>query len=168
MSRRAIGMLPDATIDRRGTALIEFTLLSPLLVSLFLGTWQYGYAFFLYDKAEQAVRAGARYASVLTYDSGSSNPSNTFVSNVRNVVLYGNPTGGTTPVVPGLTAANVTVEVSFYDNGFASPSGNDMLVPTRVAVSLDGYSVGTLGAIILTGKPRTEFPYVGVYKPPPS
>lgn len=149
----------------RGSALIEFTLLSPLIVTLFIGSWQFGYAYFLYDKAEQAVRAGARYASLRTYDSGTSSPSQGFVRDIRNVVLYGDPAGGTHLVVPGLTAANVTVEVSFYDNGFAQPAGRDMLVPTRVAVSINNFSIGTFGAIDLRGKPRVEFPYLGVFKP---
>lgn len=151
--------------ERNGGALVEFTLLTPLLVALFLGTWQFGYAYFLYDKAEQAVRAGARYASQRTYDSGTPTPSAAFVRDVQNVVLYGDPTGGTTPVVPGLAAANVKVQVSFFANGFANPPGQNMLLPTRVAVFIDGFSVGTLGRISLTGKPRTEFPYVGVFKP---
>ena len=30
--------------QNRGTALMEFTFLTPLLVLLFLGTWQFGYA----------------------------------------------------------------------------------------------------------------------------
>jgi Flp pilus assembly protein TadG len=151
---------------RRGSVLIEFTLLTPLLVALFLGTWQYGYAYFLYDRAEQAVRAGARYASLRTYDSATSTPTAAFVSDVRNVVLYGGPAGGTTLVVPGLTPANVQVEVSFYDTGFASPPGMDMRTPTRVAVSITGFSVGVFHPVNLNGKPRTEFAYVGVFKPP--
>jgi Flp pilus assembly protein TadG len=150
---------------RSGSTLIELTLLTPLIVSLFLGTWNYGYAYFLYDKAEQAVRAGARYASVRTYDSSTSTPSQGFVDDVRNVVIYGSPAGGTSVVVPGLAAANVVVQVSFYDNGFAQPSGNDMLVPKRVAVSINNFSVGTFGILALTGKPRVEFPYMGVFRP---
>ncbi len=157
-------------IARRGTrkagsVLIEFSLLAPLMVILFLGSWQFGYAFFLYDKAEQAVRAGARYASQRTYDSATSTPSAAHVNEVRNYVLFGNPQGTGTPVVQGLTPGNVNVAVSFFDNGFASPSGRDMRVPTRVAVWIDGFSVGTFGAITLNDKPRSEFPYVGIFKP---
>jgi len=149
----------------RGSALIEFTLLSPLIVTLFIGSWQFGYAYFLYDKAEQAVRAGARYASLRTYDASTATPSQGFVDDVRNVVLYGDPAGGTSAVVPGLASSHVTVEMSFYANGFAQPSGQDMLVPTRVAVSINNFSVGTFGLITLSGKPRVEFPYVGIFKP---
>jgi Flp pilus assembly protein TadG len=165
MSQQPASALERAYRKSDGSVLIEFTFLTPLLVALFLGTWQFGYAYFLYDKAEQAVRAGARYASERTYDSATSTPSAEFAQDVRNVVLFGDPAGGTTPVVPELAAANVKVEVSFFENGFASPPGHDMLVPTRVAVFIDGFSVGTLGRIPLTGKPRTEFPYVGVFKP---
>jgi hypothetical protein len=127
VSRPVVKVHDRARGERDGSVLIEFTLLTPLLVALFLGTWQFGYAYFLYDKAEQAVRAGARYASERTYDSDTSTPSAAFVQGVRNVVLYGDPAGGTTPVVPDLAAANVKVEVSFFANGFVSPPGQNML-----------------------------------------
>ena len=147
---------------------MEFTFLTPLLVLLFLGTWQFGYAYYLYNELEQAVRAGARYASARTYDSGTSTPSAGFIDEVQNVVVYGDPVPAinATPVVPGLAKTNVTVNASFYANGFASAAGQNMMVPTRVAVSITGFSVGTFGLIPLQGKPRTEFPYVGVFKPP--
>jgi len=48
--------------------MVELTLLLPLLVSLFLGTWQFGYAYYLYGELEQAVRSGGRFASLSTYD----------------------------------------------------------------------------------------------------
>lgn len=151
---------------RRGSVLVEFTLALPVLTLLFIGTWQFGYAFFLYNELEQAVRSGARYASLLTYDSADSTPTANFRDDVRNVVLYGDPAGGTKTVVPGLTAENVIVECSFFANGFATPPGVDMKTPVRVAVSIDNFSVGTLGTIKLTRKPRTEFPYVGTYDHP--
>ncbi len=151
---------------RRGSVLIEFTLALPLLTLLFLGTWQFGYAYFLYNQVEQAVRDGARYASTRIYDSATSTPTTAFTDTVRNVVLYGDPNGGTTTVVPNLNAQNVKVEASFFQHGFATPPGQDMMMPKRVAVSITGYSVGMLGAITLNGKPRTEFPYVGLWQPP--
>ncbi len=160
-------MMQRACDRRRGSVLVEFTLALPMLTLLFLGTWQFGYAFFLYDELEHAVRDGARFASMYTYDSATMTPSAGFTTAVQNVVLYGNAAGGTTPVVRGLAPANVTVEVSFYANGFASPPGFNLQMPTRVAVSITNFSVGTLGTITLNGKPRTEFPYVGVFNPNP-
>jgi Flp pilus assembly protein TadG len=54
---------------RNGTVIVELTLSLTFLTALFLGTWQYGYAFYVYGELEQAVRAGSRYASLQTYNS---------------------------------------------------------------------------------------------------
>ena len=138
--------------SRSGSALVEMTIAVPLLVSLFLGTWQFGYAFFLYNELTQAVRAGGRYASVRHYDSVTETPSAAYVLAVRNMVVYGNPAGGTVPVVPGLTPANVDVKMMFVLNR-----------PGRVTISIKDFSIGTFWAINLQGKPWADFVYVGTW-----
>ncbi len=105
---------------RSGSALIELTLAVPLLVSLFLGSFQFGYAFYLYNELTQAVRAGGRYASVRHYLSLTETPSADYALAVRNMVVYGHPAGGTVPVVPGLAPENVNVEMIF-ENRISRP-----------------------------------------------
>jgi Flp pilus assembly protein TadG len=143
---------------RRGSVLIELTLSLSFLVALFLGIWQFGYAFYLYGELEQSVRAGARYASMLTYNSGNATPTDAFLAAVQNVVVYGDPApaAGTPPVAPGLTTANVALTVTF-------PSG----APTSMTVAITGYQLPTYyGNTPLNGKPTTSFPYVGIFGPP--
>ena len=143
---------------RRGSALIELTLSLSFLTALFLGTWQYGYGFYVYAELEQAVRAGARYAAARTYDSATTTPSDTYLAAVQNVVVYGDPApaGGATPVAPGLTTDNVTVTVTFVSG-----------VPTSMAVGIAGYQMPTyFGSVTLSGKPTTSFPFVGIFGPP--
>ena len=143
---------------RRGSVLIEFTLSLTFLVALFLGIWQFGYAFYLYAELEQSVRAGARYASELKYESGNSTPTSAFLTAVKNVVVYGDPAAanGATPVAPGLTTGNVTLTVTFT-----------LGVPTGMAVAITGYRVPTyFGNATLVNRPTTWFPFIGIYGPP--
>jgi Flp pilus assembly protein TadG len=139
---------------QRGSALIEFSLAIPILVSLFLGVWQFGYAYYLYGELEQAVRAGGRYASLASYDAA--NPSG-YQNAVKNVVVYADPApaGGAKPVVPGLLPSNVTVDLSFTG-----------AIPSAVTVSISGYKLpGMFATIVLNGKPRNRFPYLGNWAP---
>jgi Flp pilus assembly protein TadG len=153
--------IPAVGLPRKrqgGSVIVELTLSLTFLSALFLGTWQYGYTFYIYAELEQAVRDGARYASELTYDSGSSTPSADFLTAVQNVVVYGDPApaSGTTPVAPGLTTSNVSLTVTWV-NG----------VPTAMTVAITGYQVPTyLGSATLNGKPTTTFPFVGIFGPP--
>jgi Flp pilus assembly protein TadG len=138
-----------------GSVLVEFTLSATFLIALFLGVWQFGYGFFIYNELEEAVRAGARYASLRTYNSADSTPTSDFLTAVQNVVVYGDPAGGTTPVAPGLTTADVSVTVTFTS------------VPTEMNVAITGYKLPTyFGSQTLSGRPTTSFPFVGVFGPP--
>jgi Flp pilus assembly protein TadG len=149
---------PSAAGKRRGSVIVELTLSLTFLCALFLGTWQYGYTFFIYGELEQAVRDGARYASELTYDSATSTPSAAFETAVQNVVVYGDPAPatGAAPVAPGLTTSNVALTVTFTSG-----------VPTQMTVAITGYAIPTyFGNATLTGKPTTMFPFVGIFGPP--
>ena len=140
---------------RSGSVLVEFTLSATFLIAVFLGVWQFGYAFYIYSELEQAVRDGARYASLGTYNSANSTPTAAFLTAVQNVVVYGDPAGGTTPIAPGLTTANVSLTVTFTS------------VPTTMTVAITNYTVPTyFGNQTLSGKPTTSFPFVGVFGPP--
>ena len=141
-----------------GNAVIELALSLPVLVGLFLGTLQFGYSFFIYNELEQAVRAGARYASMRSYGSTSATPNSAYVAAVKNVVVFASPAGADKPVAPGLTTAHVTVTVAMLHGA-----------PSAVTVAIDNYRLPQIiGSILLTNKPATQFPYLGVYAPPAS
>src|SRR3954468_21872448 len=89
--------------DRSGNAMVEFALGSGILVMAFVGTFQFGYTFLQYNNLENAVARGARYASLIPYDSTTTSPSGTFSTAVKNMVVYGTSTAGTSPALPGLT-----------------------------------------------------------------
>jgi Flp pilus assembly protein TadG len=140
---------------KSGSAAIEFAIGAMVMGLLFLGTWEFGYAFYVYNNLLAAVDAGAKYAAVKTYDSGSAIPSSAFKTAVQNMVAYGQPTAGTKPVVPGLTPSAVVVTPTFT-NG----------VPTQMTVSLSGYQLNAVVQTFNLSKPSVSYPYLGVYSPP--
>jgi hypothetical protein len=96
------------------------------------------------------VQGGAKYASMRDYDS-SSTPSAGFTSAVQNMVVYGDPAGGTTPIVPRLTTDKVVVT--------AVMAGS---VPDTVKVSIQNFSIyAVVTTIALNGKPSASFRYRG-------
>ena len=144
--------------QERGSAIVELALSFPLIFLVASGIFQYGYFFYTYNKLAASVRSGARYASIRAYDSNSATASDAFKLAVQNQVVYGNPSGGTTPVVSGLTTSNVTLTVTM------SNSKPDMMTMGITGYQLDGF----FAKITLTGKPWAAFPYTGRYAPPPA
>jgi len=141
--------------NRKGTAVVEFALGSGVLLAAFSGTFEIGYSLIQYNELETAVVQGARYASIVPYDSATATPSAAFLSAVQNMVLYGSPVAGSSPVLSGLSAGNVNLTVTFADG-----------VPSSMQVSISGYTINALfGTYTLTGKPQATYPYLGVWAP---
>jgi Flp pilus assembly protein TadG len=142
-----------------GSVMVEFTLSLSVLIPLFLGTWTYGYSFYRYSELENAVRAGARYASLQKYDSATSTPSSAFLTAVRKMTVYGDPAADpntATPVVPGLTTGNVRLAVTFTSGA-----------PRGMTVAIDNYTLPSfIGSVTLHNKPSVGFPFLGIFGPP--
>jgi len=137
--------------SRRGHAVIEFAMSWAVLVPVFAGTFQYGYTFLVYDTLQSAVRGGARYASMRTYDSSNSTPSTAFTTAVRNMVVYGNTAGTGSPVVSGLGVANVEVVPTMVG-----------AIPQTMTVRITNFSVNAIFATTtFNSKPSTTFSYTG-------
>lgn len=135
--------------------MIEFALAFVFLVPVFLGSYSFGHAFYVYNGLQSAVRGGARFASLQTYNSGTSTPSEAFAAAVRNVVVYGDPDGGTTPIAPGLTAEDVTVEVTFESG-----------IPRWVTVGIASYQENAAVRMLdFNTKPRLTVTYTGRWDP---
>jgi Flp pilus assembly protein TadG len=150
MSRRRIG----GRKRQRGNAFIELALAFTFLLPVFLGTFQFGLAFHYYNELLSAVRAGGRYASYRAYDSPTSTPTTAYVAAVQNMTVYGDPNGGTRPIVPGLTTAKIAVSVGFSDG-----------VPSVVRVRVNDFPLNVVFKTFRISKPEAIFPYVGVYMP---
>jgi hypothetical protein len=123
---------------RAGSALIEFAASLILVSALFTGIFQFSYGLSTYHTLVNAVRAGARYASLQP-------PSPELAQSVRNVVVYGEPEpkAFAKPVASGLTPENVEL----------------ILDPRTATVSIRGFELAAIfSKINLNGRPSVTFP----------
>jgi Flp pilus assembly protein TadG len=140
---------------RRGSALIEFGIAAAVLIPVFGGTFKLGYSMYAYNLLESSVSNGARYAYGRTYRSMSTASVDKGKLAIKNMVVYGNPSGGSSPLVKGLTTSNVTVTYSYLNS-----------IPVDVTVSIVNYQVDTFfKTFTFNNKPSVQFPYFGRYAP---
>lgn len=151
----------------RGNSLVEFAIAFTFISALFIGVFEFGYTFYLYNNLATNIRAGARYAAQKPYTpapgSSADNPipSSAFSNAVKNMVVYGShaPADNARPVVPGLTTANVEIV----------PAVDSNAVPFAITVRVSRTTPFMLNAVLATkrlaGKPAVTFPYTGVYSP---
>ena len=133
---------------RRGNAALEFALTWAACSVMFTGIFQYGWSMFVYNSLITNVTNAAQYGAISNF---SSDDPTTFSTRIKNMAVYGNPSGGTTPLVYGLSTSNVSVDTNLM-GGF----------PTRVTVSITGFSVNAVfGTQTFNGKPRVTMEYVG-------
>jgi Flp pilus assembly protein TadG len=126
-------------MNRRGSALIEFAGSLMLLGTMFAGIFQFGYNFYTYNRLVNAVRSGARYASL----AGGTDPE--FTKKVQNMVVYGDPfpSADASPVARGLTPENVHL----------------MVDKNTTTVALRGFALDSMfSKINLDGRPTVTFP----------
>ncbi len=91
---------------QKGAALIELALILPLLLLLTFITTEFGRAMFEYNSVAKSTRDAVRYLSFQTPPPPGS-VSSPQVTQARNLMVYGNLGGTGTPLVRGLTLANV-------------------------------------------------------------
>ena len=131
---------------RTGSALIEFAAALILLSGMFTGIFQVGYTFFTYSTLVNAVRAGARYASLQAPNSNVADPQ--FSKSVVNMVVYGEPLPApdAKPVVRGLAPDEVEL----------------VLGPSAATVSVRGFEIDAIFTkVALVGRPTVTFPFTG-------
>ncbi len=132
--------------SRTGSALIEFAAALILLSGMFAGIFQVGYTLFTYSSLVNAVRAGARYASLQGSNSTGADPE--FSKSVVNMVIYGDPrpAAGAKPVVRGLAPDNVEL----------------VLGSSAATVSVRDFEIDAIFTKVkLVGRPTVTFPYTG-------
>ena len=110
-------MSRNKSAQKRGQAIVEGALVTLVLAAMLIGVFDLGLILFIHQTFATRVRSAVRYAVVNTYDE----------SAIKNMVLYGQPTAGTTGVF-GLTATMVTVAE-------AGLGTNDQ----RIVVTISGY-----------------------------
>jgi Flp pilus assembly protein TadG len=136
----------------RGHAVVELALVWSFLWLMITGVYQFGNAFFIYSRLEAAASNAAMLGSRLNYDVSDLGAS--LKTKVQNMAVYGNPNGGSTPLAPNLTTANVEVNIRTL--------GSSPAVPTYVTITIKNYTITNLfHNFALPDKPRVTAAYAG-------
>src|SRR5215216_6920313 len=86
--------------DEKGATLVEYAIGASVFIMATFGVLEFGRALWAHNALSDAARRGARYA--VLHNSAD-------ITGVKNVVVYGDPDGGTEPILPEMTTANVEV-----------------------------------------------------------
>lgn len=124
-------MLRRLARSSRGSTIVEFALIFPLLMTLGFAVWEFGR---LYDAkiiATNAAREGARYAAAHSSDSNLASETRTFVYNYATSG-YGSRLGSSGDV--SLTSASVQVVFISPSGQSGSTAGVDYQVKVTVPV----------------------------------
>ena len=105
--------------DQRGSTLVEFAIGATVFLMAMFAVLEFGRALWVHNALADAARRGARYAVL---------HSSADAAQVRNVVVFGDPLGGSQPVVNNLSTSNVVVDYSTFGLNKGS-----------VSVSITGY-----------------------------
>lgn len=108
-------LLFDVFRDTRGAAAVEMAIVTPLLLTIMMGSAELGNYLWNEHTLLKAVRDGARFAARQSFSNypDCSTVSTTMRDDTRNVVIYGylsDTSGGV--LTPNIAAANVTVGTS--------------------------------------------------------
>jgi len=98
----------------KGLAVIEMAIILPILILLTLAAGEFGRAFIQYSRLSHRVQSAARFVAenALQGTTGVALLTSTVNTQARNLVVYGTPSVGTTPAVPGLSPDDVVVTVT--------------------------------------------------------
>jgi Flp pilus assembly protein TadG len=104
-----------------GIATVEFAITAVFFFMMIIAIVSGGHLFFTHNALVESTRRGARYAATLAKPATESCVNNSItVDPVKNMVLYGTPTAGTTTLVSNLEASNITV---CYSNDYGVGQG---------------------------------------------
>jgi Flp pilus assembly protein TadG len=138
--------------------MVEFAFATIVFFLILFGILEFSRALWTWNTIVQATRAGARYAVV----------ESPVVADVKNVVVYYNPAGTGSPVLPGLTTANVVVtfQKNFGVDVTATPFTADVV---RVEISNYNFNfmIPLFGSSIPLPSFATTLPVEGLGVIPP-
>jgi hypothetical protein len=96
---------------QQGIAMVEFTIVLPVLLMLLFAVTEIGRAIVRYNTLTKAVQDGARHAAAyaLLGTTGQVTIDAQLQTEVRNIVVYGNRAGTGTPLLGGLLPGQVNL-----------------------------------------------------------
>ncbi|MBA3515662.1 MAG: pilus assembly protein [Pyrinomonadaceae bacterium] len=107
---------------QRGATLVEFAIGATVFLTAMFGIIEFGRALWTHNALADAARRAARYA----VNQPASNPPGVktnglnvgpSITAIRNVAVYGDPAGGSQPMVSNLTPANLNVQYTGFGVG---------------------------------------------------
>lgn len=108
--------------DEQGIQLAELAIVLPIFLLLFGATAEFGRYFYEYTTLAKATRVGARYLATAAVKPGEDNIA-------KNIVVFGNAAGNGSPIVSGLSTANVVI----------TRQGGVPVLPQTVTVQIIGF-----------------------------
>lgn len=137
--------------SERGSTLVEFAIGATVFLTIMFAVIEFGRALWVHNALSDAARRGARYAVIHTAADSDA---------VKNVVVYGDPSGGSTPLVDNLTTSNVnvtytgfglsggtaTVKISNYQFQFVVPIVSTSITMPSYSTTLTAESAGLIPA----------------------
>jgi Flp pilus assembly protein TadG len=127
--------------DQEGSALIEFTIMAPLLLSLVLGISEFGRFLYQYQMVLEGLRDAARYLARLDAND------TTNQSNAANLATTGTIDGTGDPRVDGWVAGDISFSVTDVDNTAGTYRGSAEIEVIEVTTTFDYADVGFLSAL---------------------
>lgn len=103
----------DLDSDRNGAALLELTIVLPMIMAIGFGAIEFGNLIYKDHLLWNGVRDGARYYAGLPYDPTDLTTTTANETKAKNIAVTGVPTSGGTARVTGWTTGQVTVTYSY-------------------------------------------------------
>ncbi|PSW05150.1 hypothetical protein C9I89_10185 [Photobacterium lipolyticum] len=97
----------------KGLAMVEFTIILPILLFLLLSILELGRAFYQYTELEKLSRDSTRYLiNTIARGSGTYELTQNDINNAKNLAVYGNINGGGDTRLPLLKTEQVSVTLN--------------------------------------------------------
>ena len=141
----------------RGSTLLEFAITATVYFMMLIGIISISHVYFTHNGLVESTRRGARYATLVSSTSASTD-------DIKEVVVYGTdtPAEGARPLVHGLTTDNVevtragfglgqgtvTVRIIDYNYAFVVPGLRHVIAMPEYRTTLTGECVGLIPANI--------------------
>ncbi len=159
-----------------GSSLLETAMFMPVLLLLLVGMIELAKVVVVYFSLQKTMYSIARYAAT-AQGANFCDDADTVITQVKNVVLTGDPSGDGQALISGLTASAVQIRLERYapDSGAliecqcsidGCDAGAGALPPDFIVVSLpDGYQVRPLFPVFQVDpfllRPRVRAPFGG-------
>jgi Flp pilus assembly protein TadG len=119
MAERATAKAVSLWHDEGGSALVEATIVMPLLLSLFLGVFEFSWFFYNQQLVVSGLRDAARYMTRIELTDGNRDPcaqkdqyGALYTDDAANIAATAQPSAGGSARVSGWSAADVTISCS--------------------------------------------------------